>query len=260
MLPDDVECGAHAAPAGWDTGTARLGLLRDFRRGPVVLDKRLAWNAGGGREAPQEAQRSLALLHVVGRELDGINLLSRQTASGLALLRRQDEADGLFLGQGASKARSCEGGLKPNMAVSRNGNGASQSSEKEKAARAGLWVAGDLLEVEKENGCQCCERGRGVPRQYLQRLSRGPRQPLDREERDDRHLCGQEQLKEVSRGPFIGFTGSAEQRDVCQHRDEGGQGHGDRKKGAGPLHQGRSSHQFAFGRSRHRALMRRCGE
>jgi hypothetical protein len=39
--------------------------------------------------------------------------------------------------------------------------------------------------AEQEDGRECDERGPGLQRQYLQRLSWGPRQPLDREERDD---------------------------------------------------------------------------
>src|SRR5215831_3147486 len=70
-------------------------LLLVFRL--VVLDPRLARDAGGGREPPQEAERSSPLLHFVGRHLDGIDMLARQPADRFALLGSEDDADLLVL-------------------------------------------------------------------------------------------------------------------------------------------------------------------
>ena len=78
------------------------------------------------------------------------------------------------------------------------------------------------LQVEKEDGCQCCQRGGGLQRQYGQRLTWSPREPLDREEQHDRDLGNHEQLKDMGCGPFIDLTGHAKLRNVTKHRWSGG--------------------------------------
>jgi hypothetical protein len=46
---------------------------------------------------------------------------------------------------------------------------------------------------------------------YVQRPSRSPWQPLDREERHERHPSRYQQLPEMGSSPLIGLTGSAEE-------------------------------------------------
>ena len=80
--------------------------------------------------------------------------------------------------------------------------------------------------------CKCCERGRKLQRQYPHRLSWSPRQPLNREECNDRYLCNHEQLKDMGGGPLIGHTDNAEHDNVTKQCGEGGERHCHRKKGA----------------------------
>jgi len=77
--------------------------------------------------------------------------------------------------------------------------------------------------VEEENGCKRCERGPDLQYQYKQRWSWSPREPPDREERHDRYLTTHQQLPDMGGRALVSLTGSAEHRNVKEHRAEGSQ-------------------------------------
>ena len=72
----------------------------------------------------------------------------------------------------------------------------------------------------------------GLHSQYLQGLSWKTREPLDREERHDRHLANHEQLKDVCGCPLIGLADDAEHDNVTKNHGKGDERHCSRKEGA----------------------------
>ena len=83
------------------------------------------------------------------------------------------------------------------------------------------------LPPEPKDGGKCCERSASLQCKDLQRLSGNPWQPLDCEERHDRHLSSHEELKNMGCGPFVGLMGrrNTEYRKVTQRHGKGREGH-----------------------------------
>lgn len=88
------------------------------------------------------------------------------------------------------------------------------------------------LPIENEDGSKGQYNSSYLQCEYRQRLFRSPRQPLDREKRDDGYLCHHEQLPYVRSGAFIRLRGWTKPDEVEQHGRESGQRHNYRNEGA----------------------------
>jgi len=88
--------------------------------------------------------------------------------------------------------------------------------EKSRPKKGGIGHWG-RLQVEPPDGSACGEGRDGLHREYAQGLCWSPREPFHHEVCDYRHLSGHEQLPEMSRGSFVGFTGGSEYRNVTEH-------------------------------------------
>ena len=74
-----------------------------------------------------------------------------------------------------------------------------------------------LHEVEGDEGGEASAR---LQREYEQRFPGTAREPLDREEEDDRHLRDHEQLKDVRRRSLVGLVDDAVHSDMADNQEE----------------------------------------
>ncbi|MDE2155934.1 MAG: hypothetical protein KGJ32_08615 [Xanthomonadaceae bacterium] len=80
--------------------------------------------------------------------------------------------------------------------------------------------ADEGLQVEEVHGRKRRNDRQCLKSQDRQRKTRSPRQPLDREKCHERHLPGDEKLKDVRGSAFVGLMGSASQGESAEHQGQ----------------------------------------
>jgi len=94
----------------------------------------------------------------------------------------------------------------------------------------------DRSQMEKKDWGHCRERSACLHCKHVQGLFWSPWQMLDREERHHWNLCGDEYLKDMGAGAFIGLMDDAEYCNAAKHHGQGGERHCYWKKSARLLH------------------------